>query len=137
MLAIYHLASKEEYNITSVVSEFGYGITDREWLSRLTKLKKIKSLENGNDIKIVPNSWIIITGDKKIKTRKHELEAFKRSNNILVIMPSSFSKNYDFWDKTAFLLRWWKMIIKIGNKANEKAALTIPGRWTPKEFKYK
>lgn len=135
-LAIYHLAHKEKYNITSVVAEFGYGATDREWLTNLSTLDKIKSLENGKEIEIEPNSWIIITCDRRIKTRKHELEAFKKSNNILVIMPACFSKNYDFWDKTAFLLRWWKMIVKIGNKAGKKTTLTIPGRWTPKEFKY-
>jgi hypothetical protein len=117
--AIEVLCKGENYKIDSVVNKFGCGTTDREWLNGIAK--------EGN--------WIILSGDHHIKTRKHEIEAFKASGSVAFFLPKYFNNTFDFWDKASFICRWWKIIISQGNDAPPKSIFHIPHKWTPKRIK--
>lgn len=68
---------------------------------------------------------IFITGDVNIFKRKPELQAFKNNKLVAFVLPPSYS-NYPLWNRSVYILHFWKALIEIASKAKEADIFKLP-----------
>ena len=108
------LSTGELYEVHHVIPRFGRGTLDVNWLQAAGK-------EGG---------WVVITNDHHIKSRPHEIAAWRQHQITGFVLPKQFNQ-MTFWTKTAFLLRWWEEIVAAAREAKAGSMFPIPSKWTP------
>ena len=87
---------------------------DRPWMRRFAA--------DGGDV--------IITGDKRIRSRLHEQQVYMECGFVLYMFRSTWS-DWDFKSKSGFLLRWWDTIHDHASSAPRPSCWEIPTTWLP------
>lgn len=108
------LARDEPYEVHHVIPWLGAGTTDVNWMKEVGR-------EGG---------WIVISNDHHISTRPHEIAAWRQHGVIGFILPKMFNQ-LRFWDKAAFLIRWWETIMEAAKAAKPGDMHFVPPKWTP------
>ncbi len=98
--------------IVSMEAKYGRGAKDVEWIENLGKEK-----------------GVFITKDIRITTRRHELEALKRSGlgAFFLVVP----KHYRYWQTVKLIVQRWEEIVAIIDGDKRPFAYEI----TPRSFK--
>lgn len=108
------LARDEPYEVHHVIPWLGKGTSDVNWM-------KAVGSEGG---------WIVISNDHHIATRPHEIAAWRQHGVIGFVLPKAFNQ-MRFWDKAAFLIRWWEAIMDAAGAAKPGDMHFVPAKWTP------
>lgn len=111
------LARDEPYEVHHVIPWLGAGTSDVTWLKAVGR-------EGG---------WVVITNDHHIRTRPQEIAAWKQHGVVGFVLPKMFNQ-LRFWEKAAFLIRWWETIIEAAKAAGPGDMHFIPSRWLPSQF---
>ena len=83
------LAERGGYSVTHVRDVVGEKTDDVDWVSEVGK-----------------QGGAVISGDKRLTTREHELRALRSSGLITFILAPGWSK-LAFWEKAWLLTRWY------------------------------
>ncbi|MEQ8391431.1 MAG: hypothetical protein RIB30_10595 [Thalassospira sp.] len=118
--AIIELSKGSNHQILIIREEFGAGTSDVSWMTQSTN-------KYGPDV-------VAITCDHHIKSRPHEMASFKNNGLRAFVLPKLFTQ-YKYWDKSAFLVRWWPKIVETAETSSPGELFLIPGRQTPKDLK--
>lgn len=73
---------------------------------------------------------IVISADKKMRARLHERQAINDLGLICFFVPSQWSK-WRFMQQSAYILRWWQVIVETANKSSPGECWQLPATWTP------
>jgi hypothetical protein len=106
--ALSALATPEEFEVTHLRTKFSNTISDVDWIQKL-------SAEGG---------WTIISGDVRITKSVHEREAWLRSGLTAFFLVKGW--NFEFWDKTARIVRWWPRILEQARMVQPGAGFYVP-----------
>jgi hypothetical protein len=74
--------------------------------------------------------WCIVSGDAFRKRNGVERKVLRDSGLSVFVLQSSWS-TYQYWEKTAQLLRWWPRIVDQANSV-DAIAMEVPWRLTGK-----
>ncbi len=107
------LARNEHYEINHVIPWLGKGTSDINWIKAVGR-------EGG---------WVVISNDHHIATRPHEIAAWRQNDVIGFILPKMFNQ-LRFWDKAAFLTRWWETIVDAAKLAGPGDMHFVPPKWS-------
>ncbi|WP_412777055.1 hypothetical protein [Thalassospira lucentensis] len=118
--AILELSRGGDHQIKLVLEEFGSGTSDVSWISQARA-------RYGEDV-------VAITCDHHIKTRPHEIKAFRQNLLRAFVLPKMFTQ-YRYWDKSAFLIKWWPKIVSTSEKSSPGDMFFIPSRQNPVDIK--
>lgn len=108
------LARDEPYEINHVIPWLGKGTSDVNWIRAVGR-------EGG---------WVVISNDHHIATRPHEIAAWRQNGVIGFILPKMFNQ-LRFWEKAAYLMRWWETIIEAATVAKPGDMHLVPAKWMP------
>lgn len=101
--AIGCLADFDRDQVVHLKEQFPSNTVDTVWIPALAEEK----------------SWIIVSGDSKIRTKPMEREAFARAGLTTFFFAKGWM-NTSFWGQAALLVRWWP-------KIREQAGLAVSG----------
>ncbi|RCK30233.1 hypothetical protein TH9_19550 [Thalassospira xiamenensis] len=118
--AIIELSKGDNHQILLIRDEFGAGTSDVSWMTQA-------HVKYGPDV-------VAITCDHYIRKRPHEILAFKQNDLRAFILPKLFNQ-YKYWDKSAFLVRWWPKIVETAEASATGELFLVPGRQTPQKLK--
>ncbi len=85
-------------------------------------------------IKILGNqeiTWNVISGDRRMLTRKHELQALRDHKLTTFILAHGWG-NVTFWDKAWLLVRWWPIFVELASAHPRGSIFAVPYRQVPK-----
>ncbi|AUG51943.1 hypothetical protein [Thalassospira marina] len=116
--AIRILAENEEYSVELVREKFGPGTADINWMTQAGQ----------------EGSGFTISCDRRIHTRPHEKLAFKQNNLVAFLLPKDFTKK-KFWEKSAYLVRWWPEITSAAKTATPGELFCLPAKQSPSPLK--
>jgi len=71
-------------------------------------------------------NWTIISGDAFRKRNGVERKVLRQSGLSVFVLQSSWA-NFQYWEKTAQLLRWWPRIVDQANSVDQ-IAMEVPWR---------
>ncbi len=108
------LARDEPYEVHHVIPWLGAGTSDVNWIKAVGR-------EGG---------WIAITNDHHIRTRPHEIAAWRQHGVIGFVLPKMFNQ-FPFWTKAAYLIRWWETIVASAAVAQPGDMYFVPAQWAP------
>lgn len=86
--------------------------SDTDWIQALAKEK----------------DWAILSGDAFRKRNGVERKVLRDSGLSVFVLQNSWS-SYEYWEKTAQLIRWWPRIVAQAN-AVQSLAMEVPWRTT-------
>lgn len=104
--------------IDHVRRRFGAGGSDISWITQC-------GLEG---------DWVAVTNDHHLRTRVHELKAWRDAGLIGFIMPKWFNQA-GRWEQAAFLIRWWPQIVIDAGQARRGDMFFVPHKATPSATK--
>lgn len=79
---------------------------------------------------------VVISGDRRIRSRLHEQEAYMRCGLVLYMFSPTWC-GWNFRKKSAFLLQWWDRIVEHASSAPRPSCWDIPTSWESGDFKDK
>lgn len=79
---------------------------------------------------------IVITGDKRMRTRPHEAEALSELGLITFFAPTSWN-HMPFMIRASYLLLWWESIIESAKDAKRGTCWQLPDNWNAGSAKIK
>lgn len=96
-----------------VVSAYKYAEpparSDVPWLRKF-------ALDGGN---------VVVTADKKMRSRLHERQALLDLEFIAIFTPANFA-DMKFMEQAAYLLMWWSVIVNIAKSKNKSTCWELP-----------
>lgn len=107
-------AQGEGCQVHHVIPWMGAGTSDANWIKEVGR-------EGG---------WIVVSNDHHIWTRPREVMLWQSHGVIGFILPKAFNQ-MRFWEKAAFLTRWWETIVDTAGSAAPGNMFPIPPKWTP------
>ncbi len=105
------------YEVTSVSAMGLRGATDPELLTAICK-----------DVK----QGVLITTDKKLRSRPYEQQAVKDQGAIAVIGVSNWNQQSDLWRRSGMMLLWWPKIVETVETTDPASFLELPWNHSPK-----
>ena len=113
------LAQPDGHVVEHVRSFVASGTGDVEWI-------KILGAQNVQ--------WNVISGDRRMLTRKHELQALRDHKLTTFVLGHGWS-NATLWDKAWLLVRWWPMFVELASAHPPGSIFAVPYRQMPKAIK--
>lgn len=71
---------------------------------------------------------VVVSGDRAMLDRPHELLALRQGGFIVVIFEANWSR-WDFFRKSSLLLHYWGVIAKTVRKSKSGTLWCVPGHW--------
>lgn len=99
----------DDIEVTSIISEFGKGVKDEEWIPKWGRQK-----------------GIFITQDIKITTRRQQAQLLTQYNLGAFFL--DVPKNYRYWDKVKVIIDRWPEIAQIIKRTKRPFAYLITPR---------
>lgn len=115
--AIRELALSDDWEITHVRDVHERRTADETWIPRF-------AVEGGR---------AILSGDRKIRSRPHQIRAISASGLIGVFLPAEWA-NSRRTVQAALLLFWWPRIEKTISQAQSKECWLVPFEFTEKDL---
>jgi hypothetical protein len=112
------LSAHEAVSVAHVRDFFGAGTSDTKWIR-----------EVGED-----GGWAIVSGDRRMLTREHELLALRQWRLTTFILAAGW-KNMKFWDRAWLLVRWWPQVIATAAGHPAGTIFVIPHHQRPAAMK--
>ncbi len=78
---------------------------------------------------------VLITTDKKLRSRPHEQRAIKDQGAIAVIGVSNWNQQSDLWRRAGMMLWWWPKIVETVEKTDPASFLELPWHRSPKPLR--
>jgi hypothetical protein len=78
--------------------------------------------------------WTVISGDRRMITRQHELKALRDGKVTTFILAPGWSP-LRFWDKAWMLVRWWQVISDEASTVAPGTIFIIPHKQKPENLK--
>jgi len=101
--------SNQTHSVVPLRDKFPTNTPDIEWIEALAQEK----------------NWVVITHDRFKKAM--EPEVLRQAGLIVFLLGKSW-KNYNFWDKSHQLVRWWPIIIEQAERLDGAATFEVPYR---------
>ena len=111
MLAV--LAKDEAYDVTSVEALGFRGFPDVKLFPAIIALD--------------PKS-VLVTVDRAMRKRKHELEAIRDTGMVIVVGGKNWNQQSELWERARMMLWWWPTIVSSVSKADRASFLELPWR---------
>jgi hypothetical protein len=112
------LAHVDVGSVRTVRDHVARGISDAEWIAAVAKA----------------GSHAVISGDRRMTTRKHELEALRKAKLTAFILAKGWAEQ-TFWSKAWLLVRWWPKIVELASKHPAGTVFVVPYLQTPKDLR--
>lgn len=107
--AIATLAEGQGHTITHLRERFESDVLDTVWIPALA----------------TERDWIVISGDVRITTARHERAAWFESG-LLGFFQAKGWTNLTLWEQSWRLIQWWPRIVDQANKVRPPASFLIP-----------
>lgn len=120
MLSVLAAAESTLYEVTSVVSIGMRSATDAEILAAICK-----GAQRG----------VLITTDKKLRSRPHEQKVIKDEGAIAVVGVKNWNQQSDLWLRSGMMLWWWPWIVKTVETTDPASFLELPWNRNPKALR--
>lgn len=114
--ALSALADPGEFEVVHLRTKFDKGIGDVDWIAQLS----------------AEGDWTIVSGDVKITRSVHEREAWLKSGLTAFFLVKGW--DFEFWEKTARIIRWWPMIVKQTRMIQPGAGFYVPVNFRNGQF---
>lgn len=75
---------------------------------------------------VAMKGWVAVTGDARIRTRKHERELWRSLKLTLFVLHKGFT-NLGLWEQQIFLLKHWRAIDKRARRAKKGDIYKVSG----------
>jgi hypothetical protein len=105
-------------SVRTVRDHVASGTSDSEWIATIAKV--------GAD-------HAVLSGDRRMITRKHELQALRDAKLTTFILAKGWSR-LKFWDKAWLLVRWWPKIVELACRHKAGSIFVVPYVQTPKDL---
>lgn len=79
---------------------------------------------------------VVITGDKRMRSKPHERKALLDLGLIGFFVPSTWNR-MKFMNQAAYLLRWWPTIVECAKDSPPSTCWQLPHIWNPSADKIK
>jgi hypothetical protein len=106
--ALSALANPGEFKVESLRNKFPSKVSDIDWITKLGS-------EGG---------WTIISGDVRIIKSLHERQAWLSSGLTAFFLVKGW--DFEFWEKTARIVRWWPKILEQTKMVQSGAGFYVP-----------
>jgi hypothetical protein len=105
-------------DVCALQEKFPPNTPDTVWISELGK-----------------HGWPLITVDRRIMTRPHELVALKQAGVTAFFLGSFYSKA-KFWDQATWLIRYWPQFLSVTVALPKGTCFTVQqnGKMTPRQL---
>jgi hypothetical protein len=103
-----------ELTVSHIRDVVGKNVIDTEWI------EAIKS----------KGAPVVISGDRRMLTRVHELQALRDAQLTTFILAPGWS-NLKFWDKAWLLIRWWPTIVQLAGASPPGTIFRVPHKHGP------
>ena len=100
--------SDSDIDVKHLREKFKQDISDIDWIQKL-------SAEGG---------WTIISGDVRITKSLHERQAWLSSGLTAFFLVKGW--DFEFWDKTSRIVRWWPRIMEQTQMVQPGAGFYVP-----------
>jgi hypothetical protein len=107
--AVEILAEGDGHEIKHLRDRFTEDVKDTVWIPELAK----------------DRDWIVISGDVKITTARHEREAWFQSGLIGFFQAKGWTA-LPLWEQSWRLIHWWPRIVDQAGKVKAPASFLIP-----------
>lgn len=114
--ALSALANPGQFEVVHLRTKFSADVTDAEWIQELT--------EEG--------SWTIVSGDIRTTKSLHEREAWLSSGLTAFFLVKGW--DFEFWEKTARIVRWWPKILEQSSMVQSGAGFYVPVNYKSGKF---
>jgi hypothetical protein len=111
------LTERDGFSVKHVRDFVGKQTDDIDWIAAVAK-------EGGS----------VISGDRRLTTREHELRALRDSGLITFILAPGWSK-LPFWEKAWLLTRWYPKLAEIASRSPAGRIYRVPHRHAPGDLK--
>jgi predicted nuclease of predicted toxin-antitoxin system len=106
-----------EFTVSHVRDLVGKNVSDTEWIAAVKG----------------KGEAVVISGDRRMLTRVHELEALRTAQLTTFILAPGWS-NLKFWDKAWLLIRWWPKLVEIAEASPPGTIFRVPHKHGPSEL---
>jgi hypothetical protein len=114
--ALSSLADPGQYQVVHLRMKFPADVSDIEWIKKL-------AAEGG---------WTIVSGDVRITKLLHEREAWLSSGLTAFFLVKGW--DFEFWEKTARIVRWWPKILEQSKMVQPGAGFYVPVNYKSGKF---
>jgi hypothetical protein len=76
---------------------------------------------------------VIVSGEKKMRSSPYVQRAIQESGVVAFFLPPAWN-TWDMYSRTAFILKWWKRMVKHAQISSAGTLWIIPANWTTGEF---
>jgi hypothetical protein len=116
--ALNALSAANKHSVEHVRDFVPLQTSDVEWISKITS-------EGG---------WSVLSGDRRMLTRQHELKALTENKVTTFIFASGWSA-LTFWEKAWLLVRWWPTVVALACTSTPGSIFIIPYKQKPEKLK--
>jgi hypothetical protein len=114
--ALTALSDPGKFQVVHLRQKFNADISDIDWISALAS-------EGG---------WTILSGDLRITKLRHEREAWLASGLTAFFLVKGW--DFDFWEKTSRIVRWWPRILEQSGMIQPGAGFLVPVNYGSGKF---
>jgi PIN domain-containing protein len=108
------LTGRDIHSVVHVREVVGSGISDVEWIAEISR----------------GELSAIVSGDRRMLTRSHELQALRNAGLTTFILSAGWS-NLVFWEKAWLLTRWWPTITALATTTKPGTIFQVPHKHRP------
>jgi len=106
-----HALIEPRHEVVHLRDRFPQNVSDTEWIAKLA----------------AEGSWVIISGDLRIRKRPQEREVWKAARLTTFFMAKAYV-TLDSWEQVRWLIEKWPLIMDQADKVRPGAAFIVPRR---------